>query len=58
MRSFQTQHTFEQIQSAMTELDESYSLPIYYMYVEELSYAEIAQNLSISQETARQRISR
>jgi len=49
---------FEQIQEAMTQLDETNKEIIFLKYIEEKSYEEIANILFISQDTARQRCSR
>ncbi len=46
---------FEQIQKAMTLLDETSKEVIFLKYIEEKSYEEIADILFISQDTARQR---
>lgn len=50
--------THEKIQEALERLDENYRDPLVLKFVEDLSYEEISQTLNISQDTARQRISR
>lgn len=50
--------TFERIQEAMNTLEDTYKLPLYFVYVEEMSYEEVALQLAISQEAVRQRLSR
>jgi RNA polymerase sigma factor (sigma-70 family) len=54
----ETEFTFEQIQQAMTQLDEGNQEILFLKFIEEKEYAEIAEMLSISQESARQRCSR
>jgi RNA polymerase sigma factor (sigma-70 family) len=54
----ETEFTFEQIQQAMTQLDEGNQELLFLKFIEEKEYAEIADILSISQESARQRCSR
>jgi RNA polymerase sigma factor (sigma-70 family) len=54
----ETEFTFEQIQQAMTELDEVSQEVIFLKFIEEKEYREIADMLFISQDTARQRCSR
>ena len=50
--------TFEQIQQAMTELDEVSQEVIFLKFIEEKEYPEIADILQISQDSTRQRCSR
>ncbi len=51
-------YTFEQIQEAMSSLDESFKQIIHLKYIEEYSYEEIAYATGLSQDAVRQRISR
>ncbi|MDR2416159.1 MAG: sigma-70 family RNA polymerase sigma factor [Candidatus Peribacteria bacterium] len=54
----ETEFTFEQIQQAMTQLDDGNQEILFLKFIEEKEYTEIAEILSISQESARQRCSR
>jgi RNA polymerase sigma factor (sigma-70 family) len=54
----EAEFTFEQIQHAMKELDEVNQEVIFLKFIEGKDYAEIANILFISQDTARQRCSR
>lgn len=58
LKWFHVNDTFERIQEAMNTLEETYKLPLYFVYVEEMSYEEVALHLAISQEAVRQRLSR
>ena len=48
----------QDIQKALSKLPEVYQTAVFLRYVEGLTYAQIAQALGISQEAARQRVSR
>jgi RNA polymerase sigma-70 factor (ECF subfamily) len=54
----EAEFTFEQIQQAMTKLDEVSQEVVFLKFIEEKDYHEIANILFISQDTARQRCSR
>jgi RNA polymerase sigma factor (sigma-70 family) len=54
----ETEFTFEQIQQAMTQLDDVSQEILFFKFIEEKEYADIAEILAISQESARQRCSR
>ncbi|MDR2190275.1 MAG: sigma-70 family RNA polymerase sigma factor [Candidatus Peribacteria bacterium] len=54
----EAEFTFEQIQHVMTQLDEQIQEILFLKFIEEKEYTEIAEILTISQATARQRCSR
>jgi RNA polymerase sigma-70 factor (ECF subfamily) len=59
MRDFlETEFTFEHIQQAMKQLEETSQEIIFLKFIEEKTYPEIAEMLHISQDTTRQRCSR
>ncbi len=58
IKQFETQYTYDTINTALHTLEDSYKDPIILKYIEDASYEEIAKTLNISQDAVRQRISR
>ena len=54
----ETEYTFEQIRSAILQLDDASKEVISLKFIEEKSYREISEMLEISQDVVRQRCSR
>lgn len=52
------EYQMEKIQQALTQLDGHFQEVLFFKFIEEKSYEEIAQILIIAQDAVRQRVSR